>query len=342
MQTIYKLIKLNRLLGSHRLKFATAWAAHHLGIRHLSIRLDPVMACNLRCSMCYFSNPDYVQNVRGIFSEEEIERIAGMFFPKAIVLVIGCGTEPTLYKNFPELVRIAKRYKVPNVGFTTNGQLLKEHHIERFVQDRLDELTISVHGVEKVTYEKFMLNASFETLHAVLQTLDEVKKKHASLLPNLRLNYTVNPENINELAHFFEVFGRYTITTLQIRPIMDFHGQYRNVLTSRDMDMYRTVLDQLRHDCRTRGVTYLANTSDPMFEFENTASVILQAVHRRITPMEVWRSEFNWRTETYDQFCRRIAWSSYLFKSIFSNIHDVMKHNAGAWAKHSATYEVNF
>src|SRR6266849_394308 len=152
MDRIYKLVKLNRLVRNHRVKFASVLLAHRLGLRHLFLRFDPVMACSLSCSMCYFSNPDYVRQIKGIFSSEEIERLAETFFPRTLQLVIGCGTEPTLYKDFPELVNIANKYKVPFVGFTTNGQLLTAQHIERFIEYHLDELTISVHGVTKGTY----------------------------------------------------------------------------------------------------------------------------------------------------------------------------------------------
>lgn len=340
MQRIYKLIRLNRLLRSNRLKFAAALAAHTLGIRHLAVRVDPVMACNLRCSMCFFSNEDYVRNARGIFTAAEIERIAGMFFPRALLVVFGCGTEPTLYKDFPGLVRLAQRHNVPHIGFTTNAQLLVEEHIRKFIEYGLHELTISMHGVTRETYERFMVNAAFERLHNALTTLDAVKQQTGSPLPHLRLNYTVNAANLDELERFIDVFGRYKIRTLQVRPIIDFHGEFRELLTARDLPKYNAILEKLRPECSQRGVTLLANTSDPAYELENTSSTILHAVHRRITPMEVWRPDFDWRTETYTEFCRRVGWTSHLLKLVLSNRTDINTLGGGAWGKHSAKYEV--
>jgi MoaA/NifB/PqqE/SkfB family radical SAM enzyme len=113
MKVVYKLIQLNRTIQNHRIKFGAVALANLFSFRHLFLRFDPVMACNLSCTMCYFSNDDYRKNTKGIFKEEEIERIAGMLFPLSVQVVFGCGTEPTLYKNFPDLVRLAKRYKVP-------------------------------------------------------------------------------------------------------------------------------------------------------------------------------------------------------------------------------------
>ncbi|MBM2846314.1 MAG: radical protein [Bacteroidetes bacterium] len=340
MERVYKLIRLNRLLRSHRVKFAAALAAHHLRFRHLAVRVDPVMACNLRCTMCFFSNEEYVKNAKGIFTSAEIERLADMFFPRALLAVFGCGTEPTLYRDFPELVRLAQRHRVPHIGFTTNGQLLQEEHIRKFIKYGLHELTISTHGVTKETYERFMVNASFERLHDVLRLFDAVKRETNSTLPHLRLNYTVNATNLDDLNLFFDVYGKYKIKTLQVRPIIDFHGQFRDLLTANDLPKYDAAIAKLHAECKARGVVLLANTSDPTFETENSNSAILQAVHRRITPMEVWRPDFNWRTETYVEFCKRIGWSSHLLKLILSDLADVNRYSTGAWGKHSAKYEV--
>jgi len=328
-------------LRSHRLKFLAALAAHTLGLRHLSIRLDPVMACNLRCAMCYFSNDEYAKNVKGIFTNEEMGRLAEMFFPEALLVVIGCGTEPTLFPEFPKIVKLAKSHGVPNVGFTTNGQRLTAEDIEQFVRYGLDELVISLHGVEKKTYEKFMVNASYEVLHRTLQAVDDVKKTINSPRPQLRINYTVNNDNLYELQHFFEVFGEYGISAFQVRPIIDFSGAFRELLSPSRRESYSHVIEKLRLECKSRGITYLANTLDTQGASGNPSSVILQAVHRRITPMEVWREDFNWRSESYRDFCKRIRWGKHLLTSALSSLETVAVHNKGAWGENSALYDVD-
>ena len=132
MDIVYRLMRLNRLIKSYRLKFFAVYICDLLNIRHLFIRLDPVNACNLKCSMCYWSEESYGKKVRGRFNKDEIKRISEQFFPRCLQLVIGCASEPTLYKNYIELVESAKEtYKIPFVGFTTNGQLLSAEAIEK-------------------------------------------------------------------------------------------------------------------------------------------------------------------------------------------------------------------
>ena len=213
--------RLNRLITNPRAKFFAALLFDLASVRYTIVRLDPVSTCNLRCRMCYFSDPDWKSaNAKGWLTEAELERIAEQFFSQALQVHFGATMEPTTFRNYPWLVKLAKRYHVPFVGFTTNGQLLTRINFETMVAYGLDEITISTHGVRKNTYESFMKRASYDQ-H--LQTLDDIKAvRLSSKKPLLRVNYTVNSENIDELQDFFDVYGSYNLSTLQVRQVFDF------------------------------------------------------------------------------------------------------------------------
>jgi molybdenum cofactor biosynthesis enzyme MoaA len=339
VRTVYRLLKLNHLIRNPRLKLASIALAHAVGLRHLVVRLDPVVACNLRCTMCYFSDKQYVRTHKGIFSSDEIARIAALLFPRALLVVVGCGAEPTLYKDFPEIVRLAKQHAVPNVSMVTNAQLLTEKHIEHLVDYGLDEIMISVHGTTRETYERFMAGASFEKLHAVLQTLRDVKSRRRSLFPRLRINYTVNSENIDELTALFDVFGDYDLSTLQIRPVMDLGGQYRDPIGTAELAKFRAVTAALGREAHVRGVTYLANVGDPTYT-QPASSAVFQAVNRGISPEKVWREDFNWRNETYEDYCIRTRWIRKLISAAITGRDEIDTSDIG-FGKYAARYDVN-
>ncbi len=342
--SIYHIIQLNRLVKNHRVKFAAVLAAHHLNLRHLFLRFDPVMACNLRCQMCYFSDDQFRKDNKGIFKPEEVDRLARMFFPKAVQLVIGCGAEPTLYKNYPDLVKLAKEYRVPFVGLTSSGQLITAEQVERLFSYGLNELSLSVHGVRKETYERLMVNASYERFQEVLSQFAALKQTNSSSGPHLRFNFTVNPDNLEELADFFKVYGRYPIKTLQVRPIMDIgQSDYRNFGLGLCSETYNRTIESLAKEAKERGITFLANRYDPTYdaESENYGSVILDSVHRYISPQRVWRNDFNWREETYDEFCRRIGWSQRLRTALFSHRDALTSTNPFSYTL-SGRYDVKF
>lgn len=316
MNSIYRLIKLNRLLKSYRIKIAGILFADLFHVRHLFVRMDPFLGCNLRCAMCFFSKPETQKNLHGSFSDDEISRIAAMFFPKTLQLVVGCIAEPTLFRGLPGIFTLAKSYGVPFTGLATNGQLLSEQLFRELANAGLNEIVISMHGVRKETYERLMVGASYEKLHRILRI---ISSEAGPKKPELRINYTVNPDNLAELADFFTVFGGYRIATLQVRVIMDFgKTAYRKKDLSADAATYRAIIEQLHEECKKRNVLLLAPIELPDYARPNPASIVLAYVLRYISPDRVWRDDFDWKKETCRQFCRRIHWRRFLLKSIFT------------------------
>jgi molybdenum cofactor biosynthesis enzyme MoaA len=305
------LLRLNKLISSPRLKFAGALAFDCLGIRHLIIRFDPVLACNIRCGMCYFSDDNWLAThpVKR-FSDGEIERLAAMFLPTALQFHIGCGAEPTMYRNFSKLVALGKKYRVPFIGFTTNAQLLTADKSIALVSAGLDEITVSTHGVTRETYERLMKKASYTRFHENLADLAKAKRNANSNTPCIRINYVVNPDNLDELRGFFPVFGKYGISTLQVRPIIDFGDtDYKNKDLRPFLANYENIMDELAEECRKRDVIFLANRKNVTYAKVNSSSFVYEeAFGRWIDPNEVWRGDFDWRRQTYKEFKRQIGY----------------------------------
>ncbi len=306
-----RILRLNSLIRSTRLKLAGALAFDCLGLRHSIVRFDPVLACNVRCGMCYFSDDNWLaQNPVKRLSEAEIERLAAMFFPQAMQLHIGCGAEPTLYKNFPKLVSLGKKYRVPFIGFTTNAQLLTAEKSAALIEAGLDEITISTHGVKQETYERLMKKASYPRYHQNLADLVEAKRAAKSASPRIRINYTVNPDNLSELRDFFAVFGKYAISTLQVRPVVDMGDtDYKDKNFDPHLGEYKEIMDGLSQECRSRGIVLLANLRNPTYSNPNEASFVYEkAILRYIGPGYVWRDDFDWRKRTYREFKREVRY----------------------------------
>lgn len=335
MKTVYKLMKINRLIKNHRIKFAYVWLAHIFHFRHLFVRLDPVFACNLRCKMCHFSIKNFASENKGIFTWDEIVRIAGMFFSRALQLSIGCRAEPTLYKEYSKIVKLSKEYGIPHVSFVTNGILLNDTGIRKFIEYKLDEVIVSCHGVKKETYEYLMPNASHERFIETLKRIHNLKKEYGSPVPRIRINYTVNPLNLDELEDFFHTYGVFDISTLQIRPVADWGDtEYKDKDITPYIEKYKEVIAAIGKECQRRNIVFLATLIDPTLKSDNVASVIIDAIQRLIVPNKVWRPDFNFKEETYDQYCKRIGWGIYLFRCIF------LKMSKLKMEKGALTYEI--
>jgi len=320
----YQLLNLNRVVRSHRVKFAGLLGLYWLRQRHLWLRFDPVMSCNLRCQMCYFSDPHFTKQNTGRFSPAEVEQIAKAFFPWAVQVYLGCGTEPTTYKGFLDILELGRKYKVPMLGMVSNGQLLTTEHLERLVDLGLDELTLSTHGVKRDTYERLMRRASFDRFIEVLDQLEAIKKQRGSARPELRLNYTVNAENLEELSGFFEVYGKYTLRTLQIRPIVDLGN---TECTDKDMAphvaRYNQILHGIEKTCGEKGIRLLANYEDVTYEKKTTRAALAPEVVVYLSPQDLSKQGFDWRHESYRDYCRRTHWSKSLIRKVFTSASEL-------------------
>ena len=315
MNTVYRLLKLNRYVRSRRLKNFGIFLLHLLGRRYLAVFLDPVRGCNLRCKMCYFSDPEYRKRVKGILHPDDLTKIANAFFHRTLKLQIGCGAEPSLFPHNTALIRTAKQYKVPYISMTTNANLFTNKDLWDFVEAGLDEITLSLHGVTRQSYEYFMTGASFDVFCNTMATLTKIKKEHPRF--KVRVNYTVNQDNMNELTLFFNVFGAYAIDILQIRPIQKI-GKSEYDTFSWD-ELYRTydeVIKKVRDESRRQGIVCIAPEKIDLQTVAANESIV-EATYCYISPNYTWHEDFDINNDTYISYSKRSKRTKTLFNNIF-------------------------
>ena len=314
---IYKLLQLNRKIKSHRIKFLALYLLHKFNQRYLAVNLDPVMACNLRCKMCYFTDADYVKTLKGQFKNEELEQVAKTIFKRALKLQIGCGTEPTLYKDLVKVVQLGKTYNVPYISITTNANLLDEEKIEALLKAGLDEFTISLHGVHKESYENFMKKASYEKFHNAFKAFEKLKKEYNF---KVRINYTFNKDNFYELTDFFKHFNGESFDILQIRPIQKIgNTEYNDFDLDSIRDDYPQLIHDIRNQCKDNHITLLAPNTIPKNQSANASSLIFDYTFCYVSPQKFWKEGFDWKNENFNSYSKKIGWNNQLFSNIFKS-----------------------
>lgn len=331
---IYKILKFNNYIKNHRIKFLGLWLLSVLNKRYLAIQFDPVLACNLRCKMCYFTDADYVKkNMKGIFQEDDLENLANVNFKNALKLQIGCGAEPTLFKHNTKLIQIAKKHNVPYISMVTNGNLLDQKDVNDFAQAGLNEFILSMHGVSKTTYEDMMGKGDYEKFHQVLKNITEQKKSNPNL--KLRINYTFNVDNFYELKDFFKVYNQYAIDIIQLRPI-DKIGEtsYNNFSLKAIEKDYAEISNYLKSETSKRGITLLFpktiirdEDKSLVVKTENNSSYLMPFTYCYVSPKYYWRDDFDWRTESFSDWKKRNNWNKTLFRNIFASQKELKKPN---------------
>lgn len=317
--TTYLLLKLNKMVQNHRVKFIGLWLLHKLNQRYLSVNFDPVNACNLQCKMCYFTDENYVKKLKGIFPKEDLPMWANRILPRALKLQVGCGTEPTLYKHLDIVFELAKQYKVPHISLTTNANLLEKDSLEQWIKKGLNEIIVSLHGVHRENYEFFMGKGDYERFHQSLALITALKNQYPQV--SLRINYTFNQDNFVELQDFFKVFGHYAIDILQLRPIRKLgETAYHNFDLSVINDQFLPIITSIRNKAKQHNITLLAPENiKKLSERNNEQSLIFEYTYCYISPTAFWHNDFDWRNETFNNWANRTGWSQKLWSNIWKN-----------------------
>ena len=320
---MYNLLRIATKIKNHRLKMLGIWLFHILRKRYIGIFLDPVLACNLRCKMCYFSDEAKRKTYKGVLSYEDIQLIAKKLFHRALKLQIGCGAEPTVHKDWIKIVGLGKLMKVPNISLVTNGNLLTKEQLFQAVDNGLDEIIISVHGLTRETYESMMTNANFELFCNLLTYISEVKKIKPVF--KLRINYTVNKDNIDDLSHIWEITGN-TMDILQIRPIQKIgETEYNDFDLNFIIEKYETILLPIVEECHRRNVICIVPDKKNVLDLKqpkDKSRLIEKATYCYVSPQGCWHDDFDYHKDTFESFASKQRLALHLFSAIFKPVTD--------------------
>ena len=329
MNTFYPLLKAFSRIRSSRVKHLGVLAFYLAKKRYIGLFLDPTQACNLKCRMCYFSGESHKLPDRSQLSLDDYKAMADAMFHRVLRLQIGCGAEPTLYHHLPEIIRIAKERGVPNISLTTNGNLLDVGKLDELVDAGLNELILSAHGLTRPTYEYLMQHARFDKFLALLDSLRQVKQRHPGF--SLRVNYTVNEDNVEELALFPKVFEGLKVDVLQVRPVQDLgDSDYKNFSLDKVERCYDNVFGMLAEYARRQGTLLIVPTKANIYALtaggEAGSDIKLNEHIQDLThvygrPGYLWRPDFDFRTDTFEDYCKR---NGYL-KEIISGVLPFVK-----------------
>lgn len=321
---IYTLLKIYRKIKSPRIKLLGILALHVSGKRYINVFLDPVRACNLRCQMCYFSDPETRKEMHGSFTSDDLNAISKSFFHRTVKLQIGCGAEPTLSNKLVDIVKMAKQEGVPYVSITTNGNLLDLQKLEELQAAGLDELTISAHGFTKSTYERLMTNGKFEKFLELLDNLRTIRKQHPDF--NIRLNFTINEDNVGELPLFKKVFEGVLPNEFQLRPIQNLgKSAYQNFSLDKIINGYDEYIKPVADFCSEHNIICIYPTKENILNLqkENIESnshineEIDTLIYFYISPYEGWKDRINPYEETFEDYCKRTHRVTSIIKNIF-------------------------
>lgn len=248
------------------------------GERFLEVFMDQNNLCNLRCTMCAFSDPRVAELGKHLMPLPLFEKIAREVFPRATYLTLSCLTEPLMSKDFPDRLEILKSYPVPFTEMITNGQLLNERVIRKMIEVPLTRIGISIDGARAETYERIRVRASFSRLLEKIELLQRMKREAGSPWPLLRVNHVISETNIDEFEDVLELAESLGAGAVDVRTIIPFRNALdQGTEETAFWDRIRECRQILAKWCERTGIEdvgYLRRTPEEIVLFESGRKVI--------------------------------------------------------------------
>jgi len=193
-------------------------------VRSLVITLSN--KCNLSCIMCL------TRNVPWELPEKIIKEIFALF--PYLEKIMWQGGEVFVLDYFEEILSAASQYPNLRQSIVTNGLLITEKMAEKLVKNNV-ELTFSIDGVTKETYEYIRRGANFEILIRNLNLILELRKRHNSNMI-LNLNVAIMKSNYRQLENFIDFAQEYGFGFVCLMPIHIHLKTPEDIFTNQDIE----------------------------------------------------------------------------------------------------------
>jgi len=220
----------------------------------ISINLDLTSACNFSCPFCVDSK---LINAGKNLALEEVKKTINTLHSHGLlsVILIG-GGEPTLHKDFGEIVRYIKSKRL-QIGIVTNGSRLEK--IEAVVEElkEKDWIRISIDAAGEGVFKELHLPKTQVTLSRILEKAKKVKKKN----PVVSLGYSfvvvwegveINgkrlPPNMEEMARSVELAKEFSFDYISFKPCLVRlnESQRETLLKNVGKTKEEEIIDQIR------------------------------------------------------------------------------------------------
>ena len=154
--------------------------------------------------------------------EDLYERLRPLF-PFVVRASLTGGGEPLLNPRCTDMVREIKSHGV-EIGFSTNGILLKPALAQALAEAGLDYLNFSFDAADKETYESVRVGADFQVAKEHLFSLLEVRRANQGR-PFLSVQMTVSRANFHGILDMVHLAAQAEVGHLAIEPITPAFGE---------------------------------------------------------------------------------------------------------------------
>ena len=166
------------------------------------IRLSITDVCNFKCGYCLPNGYFKAENKPGFLNLDEISNLVAAFTELGVSKIRITGGEPTVRKDFFEVLRnIKSEHKINNLVITTNGYKLNEI-AEELIATGINGINISIDSLDR---NKFKEITGKDRLPQILEGINILQNKG---FKNIKVN-AVLLKNVNDSLEEFQNWERF-------------------------------------------------------------------------------------------------------------------------------------
>ncbi|MBN2354776.1 SPASM domain-containing protein [candidate division KSB1 bacterium] len=163
------------------------------------LTIEPTNHCNLHCPQCD-TGSNRSKRPRGYLCVGDFECILQECKNNLIYLLLYDQGEPLLHPQYCELVRLAKNNHLYVVCSTNGMRLTDMTLVESLVQSKLDELIISVDGLDETTYQHYRKGGNLAKVVQGIRNVRSVRRALKTRTPRIAIQFIVMRHNESDLA----------------------------------------------------------------------------------------------------------------------------------------------
>lgn len=196
--------------------------------RGLTLRLDIINKCNLRCVMCHFSDDAVFKRPTRQLTTIEFERLFAQIGPSVREVMLSCGDEPLVSKHLPGILEyLARDHPEVAVEFCTNATLLRAPVRNLIVETGVARLMFSIDAVSKPLLESIRVGCHYEQVIGNIMALRDLRARGGGRRPVFVFNFVMMNQNIHEAAAFVkmaQMLGAQSIDFRHLVPIGTYYS----------------------------------------------------------------------------------------------------------------------
>ncbi len=218
------------------------------------IVLEPTNRCNLACGLCARNYWDKNANPLTDMSLETLRAVEPFLKTASSVYAFGHG-EPTLGKNFREIVLRAKSYGC-EVQFTTNGFRLDDELIDFILESKTDIVNVSLDALEP---DSSKIRRGVDPAKALrrLHRVWEKKTAAGQKTPETGIAFTADRENLGELPNLIDAMAAVGASVLIISHFVAWSVENHSLSAYHVEADFRSAFAKAVEKGRAKGITVI-------------------------------------------------------------------------------------